>query len=246
MLSSLSDSFWAGRRSSGTNRPVVTNGLIMYVDAFNRDSYPGTGTTWYDISGNSNDLTFQNEEDIQIINGQYFRSGSLGYFDRTVGNNVPQGNANYCIGLWARQPYFWGNAAGLISIGGYGVPNQSNMLRIDQSITGRFQHFWWGTNEWGGDLIGVAPRVKLNKWFLVMAQYNGNYRQLWVNGQLIVQDQPTPGAHNVTSPLIQVGRVDPYGQTQNGDVAVAFIYNRGLFPNEINRIFQTYRGRFAL
>ena len=31
---------------------VVTDGLILYLDAANPRSYPGTGTRWYDISGN--------------------------------------------------------------------------------------------------------------------------------------------------------------------------------------------------
>jgi Concanavalin A-like lectin/glucanases superfamily len=245
MLSSFRDSFWAGRRTAGSVNPVVTNGLVLYVDALNPNCYPGTGDTWYDISGQDNDLTLQNPESIEYRN-QYFRTGYSGFFSREVGNNVPQGNNNYCMGLWARQPFFWGNAAGLIAIGSYGVPQQSNQLRIDQSIVGRFQHTWWGTNRWGGDLIGVAPRIKLNKWFLVMVQYNGTNRQLWVNGNLVVQDTPTPGAHNVTSSLIQISRVDPYGQAQNGDVAIGFIYNRSLFSNEIKRIFQSNRGRFGL
>jgi hypothetical protein len=245
MLSSFRDSYWAGRRAAGQNRPVVTNGLVLYVDGSNKDCWPGSGDTWYDISGRDNHLTLQNPDSIVHYPAGYFRTGYDGFFNRISGNDVPQGNDNYCMGIWARQPFFWGNAAGLIAIGSYGNPQRSNQLRIDQSIPGRFQHTWWGTNRWGGDLIGVAPRIRLNKWFLVMVQYNGTYRQLWVNGQLIAQDQPEPGVHNVDSTLIQISRVDPYGQAQNGDVAVGFIYNRGLFPNEISKIYQAYRGRFS-
>lgn len=36
------------------NTSVVTNGLILYLDAANQKSYPGSGTTWYDISGSNN------------------------------------------------------------------------------------------------------------------------------------------------------------------------------------------------
>lgn len=31
---------------------VVTNGLILYMDPININSYPGTGTTWFDLSKN--------------------------------------------------------------------------------------------------------------------------------------------------------------------------------------------------
>jgi hypothetical protein len=36
---------------------IVTNGLVMAVDAANPKSYPGSGTTWYDISGNGHNLS---------------------------------------------------------------------------------------------------------------------------------------------------------------------------------------------
>jgi hypothetical protein len=39
---------------------IVTNGLVLNLDAAKLDSYPGTGTTWYDISGNNNNGTLTN------------------------------------------------------------------------------------------------------------------------------------------------------------------------------------------
>jgi hypothetical protein len=36
------------------NTSVVTNGLVLYLDAANVKSYPGTGTTWFDLSGSGN------------------------------------------------------------------------------------------------------------------------------------------------------------------------------------------------
>jgi hypothetical protein len=39
---------------------VVTAGLIMHLDAGNPASYPGSGATWTDLSGNGNTVTLQN------------------------------------------------------------------------------------------------------------------------------------------------------------------------------------------
>ena len=36
---------------------IVTNGLVFYLDAANPKSYSGTGTDWFDLSGNGNDGT---------------------------------------------------------------------------------------------------------------------------------------------------------------------------------------------
>ena len=45
--------------------PYVTDGLAVFLDATDPASYPGTGTTWHDISGNHNDVTMQNSSSIQ-------------------------------------------------------------------------------------------------------------------------------------------------------------------------------------
>jgi hypothetical protein len=39
---------------------IVKEGLVLYLDAANVKSYPGTGTTWKDLSGNENNFTLYN------------------------------------------------------------------------------------------------------------------------------------------------------------------------------------------
>lgn len=49
---------------------IITDGLIMYLDAANTKSYSGTGTSWYDRSGNGNYGT--------LTNGPTFNSSNSG------------------------------------------------------------------------------------------------------------------------------------------------------------------------
>ena len=42
------DTYWTAKRG------IVQNGLVLNLDAAVASSYPGTGTTWYDLSGNGN------------------------------------------------------------------------------------------------------------------------------------------------------------------------------------------------
>ena len=49
---------------------IIDDGLVLYLDAGNRKSYPGSGTTWFDKSGRGNNGT--------LINGPTFNTGSLG------------------------------------------------------------------------------------------------------------------------------------------------------------------------
>jgi len=52
------------------NPRIVTDGLVLALDAGNAKSYPGSGTTWYDLSGNGNDGS--------LVNGVGYNSGNLG------------------------------------------------------------------------------------------------------------------------------------------------------------------------
>jgi hypothetical protein len=51
---------------------IVTDGLVLHLDAANRKSYPGSGSTWYDLSGNGNNAT--------LSTGPVFSSANNGNF----------------------------------------------------------------------------------------------------------------------------------------------------------------------
>lgn len=51
---------------------IVEDGLVLYLDAANKKSYPGSGTVWKDLSGNGNDGT--------LTNGPTFGSTNLGSY----------------------------------------------------------------------------------------------------------------------------------------------------------------------
>ena len=61
---------------------IVTDGLVLCLDAANPKSYPGSGTTWTDLSGNGNNGT--------LVNGASYNSVNNGVFvlDADDGNDV--------------------------------------------------------------------------------------------------------------------------------------------------------------
>ena len=50
------------------NANVVRDGLVLYLDAANPKSYPGSGTTWYDLSGNSKNGALTNGPTYNLLN----------------------------------------------------------------------------------------------------------------------------------------------------------------------------------
>lgn len=55
---------------------IVTSGLILYLDAGNKKSYSGSGTAWYDISGNSYTSTLFNQSYSTEYGGAIVGSGN--------------------------------------------------------------------------------------------------------------------------------------------------------------------------
>ena len=51
------------------NGKIVTNGLVLALDAADKNSYPGSGTTWFDVSGNNNHFTLYNGVGFSSVNG---------------------------------------------------------------------------------------------------------------------------------------------------------------------------------
>ena len=58
--------------SLGHGATIVRDGLVLYLDAANEKSYPGSGTTWYDLSGNGNDVTLINNPTYSTNNNGSF------------------------------------------------------------------------------------------------------------------------------------------------------------------------------
>jgi len=70
---------------------IISNGLVLYLDAANNKSYPRTGTTWYDLSGNNNNGTLTNGPTFNSANG-----GSIVYdgADDSVNLSLVSSNVN--------------------------------------------------------------------------------------------------------------------------------------------------------
>lgn len=214
---------------------IVTAGLQLYVDALEPTSYSGTGTTWYDLSGNGNDVEMQNSGSITWNPSGYFATGSTGWFTKASGTNVPIGNSNYTLSVWVQLGSTW-SGQGLISVGSFGVTNQSNAFRTVG--TNVLLNYWWA-NDFSVNST-VSPTTQ---WFNAVATYDGTNRSIWVNGAQI-GTQVTSG-HNVTSSAIQIAKTSGIEYLQ-GNIAQALIYNTALSSDDILQNYNTQKARFGL
>jgi len=114
MLSSFTGSFWAGKRSSGANTFLVTDNLVLHLDASDSSSYPGTGTTWFDLSSSGNDATLVNGASYSADNsGIMVLSGDLVNDYISVPNDTtlsPSSSQSITLQIWVKFSEFLGGA----------------------------------------------------------------------------------------------------------------------------------------
>ena len=214
----------------------ITSGLKVYLDAGNSSSYSGSGTTWYDLSGNNNDVEMQNSGSISWTGGStgYFSTGSNGWFTKSNASNVPTGNSSYTLSAWIQLGSTW-NSNGIVSIGPFGSTNQSNAFRT--GTTNQLINYWWGN-----DLSSIGSLSPTDSWLNAVAKFDGTTRSIWVNGVSIGSD--TPVGHNVTNSDIQIAKTYSNEYLQ-GNIAQVLIYDVALSDAEILANFNSSKSRFG-
>tara|TARA_R110000868_G_C10821371_1_gene758646 strand:- start:159 stop:908 length:750 start_codon:yes stop_codon:yes gene_type:complete len=243
-------------RSTAQGGPgIVASGLVMYLDAANKNSYPGSGTTWYDlgISNMSGELT----------NGPTFDTGNAGNIifdgvdDVILGTdtsgvlNIGAGNTVTLDG-WIKSSTF--GAQSIFTYGsdlyqkywsyGFGVygtsvtPNGLN-LTVYNGISG------------GGNYnIASALRPKFGVWNNFTAVFGGT-TSVYVNG-IYARSISSPN-NNIVSPVGNYWTIGgaPYNGFPsygafNGNIAAVKVYNRELSASEVLENYNASKSRFGL
>ena len=101
---------------------IITDGLVLSLDAADKNSYPGSGTTWTDLSGNGNNFTMDSAA-AWNSDGTMTLADAYGY---TYSGNITTSSSSTCV-FWMYTTdtvsLFWqGNSGGYI--GAYRVGNK--------------------------------------------------------------------------------------------------------------------------
>jgi hypothetical protein len=217
---------------------TVTNGLVLHLDAGNFKSYPGSGTTWFDKSGNSNNGT--------LINGPTFNSsngGSMvfdGVNDYITTPNVIGGFTNYSAEFWFKLNT---NTAGVekwlgsqYSSAGGGVGRVIFMIFTSNKI----RNFINGTS-FDGDTT-----ILTNIWYhVVFTRNTTGSGTIYLNGVLDGSGTlSTPAVQN--QPYINGGTTSFSNRWVNGQIPITRLYNKALSAQEVLQNYNATKSRFNL
>jgi len=205
---------------------IVSDGLVLCLDAANRKSYPGSGTTWFDLSGSNNNGTIANGPTFSSSNGGIFQ------FDGIDDNVIIPINLSSI-------PHT------VIAIARYtGVTSN----RIITSNNGNWLMGWWGgqTNKYYAEswVSSSSGDTAETSWLSFAATGNTTTDQwsLYRNGKIIVQPN-TNGAGGPNGLKIGGWTSSEFSTCQ---ASVLMAYNRVLTAAEIQQNFNAFRGRFGI
>lgn len=233
------------------NPLVTTTGLLLYLDAANSRSYPGSGTAWYDLSGNGNHFT--------LYNGPTYSNGAI-TFDGV--NDYAASNNNFDLSSFSQITCeIWVKCANTTNamalehtsnwnsfLGGWGLATNAdgNTSATDVNHTnhngaagGRNYSFSMGTN-WN-------CHVNI---FSIISDATG--RLTYANS--ILQNFISPYSSSTatsatgifTSAVLYLASRGGASSFLNGSISVVKVYGNKLTSSQVSQNFNALRGRFSV
>lgn len=229
--------------STGENS-IVRSGLVLWLDAGLQSSYPGSGTTWTDLSGLSNTGTLTNGPTYNSSNGgSIVFDGSDDYVN--CGSNSSLSLNSMTISAWIRASTDSTNYRGIImdeSVGG-----SPWNYRLYLNISNGFVIY--DINGGGSGAVTSNFGVNNNQWYYLCGTRSavGGTMSLYING--VLNNTSTDGSTRTTlGNSVWIGR-SPYLNGSYpfiGNISQVSIYNRALTAAEISQNYFALKNRFGL
>lgn len=225
---------------------IVTDGLVLTLDAGNRNSYAGSGTNWYDLSGNGYNGT--------LTNGPTFSSTNLGsiVFDgvddyvNLTSDLILDTTKPFTITSFSKLNSYNNTFPTLFTIK-TSTGDSLILLITENSSYAPLTFGWNGTNTYK-----PSTTLSLNQWYNISLIYNGNgitsssNFSLYINkiSQTLSNSYVFGGIGQVnTLATLNTGSSSFYF---NGNIPSFQIYNRALNTSEISQNYNATKSRFGL
>lgn len=232
-----------GKFIKGPN--VVTNGLVMYLDAANTKSYSGSGTTWTNLAKSASPALLVNTPTYNTANGGYFDFDGVN--DLVSITSLP----NYSTSIGTISMWFRGTSTGRIFMQ---YNNDLNRMSITYDSTNGYIEIFSGYSTSVLSFATANNSVPVNTWTNVCFLYNFTLDsfQIYLNGTFSTSTTnsivPTPDSMGEIT--LATGKdfdnAPPYYFSYfTGRIAQTLIYNRILSASEIAQNFMAMKTRFG-
>jgi hypothetical protein len=229
---------------------TVTNGLVLSLDAAKRDSYPGSGTAWRDISGNGNNGTLNNGPTFNSDNGGAIVFDGVDDF-ALITNPSTIRNQDFTISVWINPGV---QNAAIISIMDFdhsGSPLQGWVIQSEDATTNRNYYFGWydGSSFQPTSGIGAGKGIQITTsvWQNITYSKNGTTLIAYKNGSQIYTVTGGANIFYQNNKNLQIGGcVSTAGRNFKGSISLVQIYNKVLSASEVLQNYNAQKSRYGL
>ena len=228
----------------GNGPRIVTSGLVLSLDAADRNSYPSTGTTWFDLSGQGNNGTLTNGPTFNSANGGAIVFDGVDDYVNVPYNTVLNTPNGATYELWIYRS----NGGTFLARGtsDSGATPDNPRLYVYPG-TGQVYYDW---SSVGVDKYGYSTaNIDANTWNqITLTATPGSYMALYING---VDRTGSPFGGTLANPLPNTS--DPliiggssWAGVFTGRIASTKLYNRALSATEVLQNYNALKSRFNL
>lgn len=203
--------------------------LIFDVDSSNPASYPGSGSSWFDLSGNGNNVTLYNSPTFTNVGGvktlNFNGSNQYGQFSPT---GLVYGTGPRSLALWVRYND-WVNANVGVALM-YGNPANSQDIGL-----------WAGPTAFYGastnNDVTYNATVSLGRFYHMVVTYDGTTAKLYVNGELVAS---AAKSWNTISNTAYIARYTNGNYPAACSLGRASIYDEVLDATAVTSLYTAY------
>jgi len=260
-----SDKYLISQESDGYNEgDIITSGLVVNLDAGYSNSYPKSGTTWYNMGGTNNGT---------LTNGPIFNSANGGSieFDGTndyveISSSGIDLGVNFTVQSWANVTRFGGAVGGNWNRGSiitnaypYGnnqgfwicCTSQGTAAEGRRYIPGRETFFISiGQDQYNATAEIGSLTSYVGEWVNLTVSVSGtSLIKLYINGSEVTYAAQRNGPSSLSYPSLPCSlgvREDNNEEFLQGSIAGTLIYNRRLSDSEVLQNYNAQKGRFGL
>jgi hypothetical protein len=231
-------------RTTGSSGFVTTN-MLLYLDAGNSASYPGTGTTWTDLSSNANNATSLTSG----LTGVTYSSLNGGYLSFNGAGSGSLVANKYNTTYTGKTIFVAGNLTS-IDIGTYraflgsSVGGRNFNLYMYSPSSGVYQlHYSTGSSgSFSGSVSGNLSYTPGNWFTIAVTQATDGTTIYYLNGQQVSQNNVS-FSQFLSGSTEHVGRADNFW---NGPLPIICVYKTNLTAAQILANHNAVRGRYGL
>lgn len=225
-------SLWMTNTDNGrihaSTKAIVQSGLILNYDAGASSSYPGSGSTWTDLSGNGFNGSLVGSPTYSSVNGGILVFNGGNYVNVTSNLGTLSG---YTFCHWSRR-------------------DVENKMPIGARAVAQFYQFgdnsWYYTHSGTGEYYyPKAISIPAGTWGYYSITYDGSFVRIYRNAYF-EGSQATTGTANWTSGVYIGATTLGGGFNYQGAFSSFQMYNRALSASEITQNYNVMRGRFGL